>query len=183
MVAYAGPVGWVAVGFTGGFGAAGFATIAWQSPLEWPVWVGGRGEGGWGGGEEDAFGRHMRLQGRKERGNGVKKEGGQGEERVEVSRRRQEQGYAQQGYGDEKSARVAVGGRYDDEKTGSRGRDGGLRRASRQGGEAGGYEYNNRYSRASTVLPEYDAGRYGQGGYVYDNRVREGLVMGDFSDM
>lgn len=43
-------------------------------------------------------------------------------------------------------------------------------------GEAG-YDAG-RYSRASTVIADaYEPGRYGQEGYVYDDGVREGLVM------
>ncbi|KAL6712914.1 hypothetical protein ACLMJK_009469 [Lecanora helva] len=160
VVAYVGPIGWVAFASFVMFGVLGFGVIIWRSPIEWPKWV-------------------ARLRRTKRQ----VLEGGLSQDREKVdrryeddlvrerSRRRQDQRHSerergmpqeQQDYGRSSSGDYA-GGRW--------------RQIQRDEG------YNtNRYSKASTIMTDaYGPELYGQREVMmYDDGVREGLVVGNY---
>lgn len=149
VVAYAGPVGWVAVGFTVFFGLLGYGCIIWQSPLKWPKWlVGSERE------EQDAFEKHLQRSETERR---------TGDSGVGLTRSPTRQPSRQ--YPPDKDDRGREYGRSTSGDHTSANR----RYTRRDGG-------GDRYSRATTVVTE--PGIFGQGGmFMYDNGVREGLVM------
>lgn len=159
VTAYTGPVGWVAVGFIIIFGLLGFGVIIWRSPITWPaVLRRSKRE------EKDASERHL---GRHQERDAEKYETGieeGGEQLPAVPRQRSR---AERNDGRNYTYGRSTSGEY-------RGQGTADWRSSRRK-EIGGF---NRYSRASTVLSDaYDPGTFGQQGMVYDDGVREGLVM------
>ena len=131
--------------------------MIWQSPWKWPRWIVGRGRRG----EEqgDAFEEHLqKSEKERERGSG-------GDVVTRLATRQ--------------PSRQRAPGRDD------RGRDVGRSTSGDYAG--GGRRYNRRdggedlagYSRASTVVTDVnEPGIFGQGGmFMFDNGVREGLVM------
>ena len=154
VVAYAGPVGWAAVGFTVFFGLLGYGCIIWQSPIQWPRWlVGGDRE------EQDVLEKHLQRS-EMERQRGDSRDGMMRFPTRQPSRQRPS----------EKDDR---GRDYGRSTSGDHG--GANRRYTRRDG--GGDL--NRYSKPSTVVTDVnEPGIFGHGGMVmYDNGVREGLVM------
>lgn len=155
VVAYVGPVGWVAVAFTVVFAALGFGSILWQSPLEWPRWllVLHREEHD---APEKDFPQSTSPGGRRQNDND--------------SRRNERMG----------PTRCGPPGRHDGFRDYRRSTSGdyvgGDWRSSRKDD---GYNAN-RCSKASTIVSDvYEPGRYGQREMMlYDDGVREGIVMG-----
>lgn len=177
VVAYAGPVGWVAAAFTVLCALVGFGSIIWQSPLEWPNWlVKFERE------EQDAFERHMGLHApdRKHTDDNIA-----GEDLPTMPRHRPRQQQQQLEKDDS---------RYDYQPQPTR-KESGLDYGRSTSGEYGigettwrptkredGYDVD-RYSRASTVISDaYEPGRFGQGGFIFDDGVREGLVMSRYAN-
>lgn len=154
VAAYVGPVGWVAVGFTVVFGVVGFGCIVWQSPVEWSRWFGGVGSG-----ERDAFEKGLR------RSEGGRWGGGGGDgltglpTRQPSRQRPPERDDRGHGHGRSGSGDYAGGDR---------------RYGRRDGGDD-----MKRYRRASDFVTDVnEPGIFGHGGMrMYDNGVREGLVM------
>ena len=156
VVAYTGPVGWVAVGFMIMFSTAGFGVIIWRSPLAWPEWV-------------------RRLP---------RREADDSEKYTGMPYRTVEERYGQKDGQDEeqlptvpqrRSSQVRPE-RYD------RGRSiSGQRREQRVANRRSarrGEERNSRYSTASTmVIDTYEPDRLGRNGLIYDDGIREGLVI------
>lgn len=166
VTAYTGPVGWVAVGFIIIFGLLGFGVIIWRSPMTWPRWV-RRPERE----EADAFGRHVgRHRGRE----GEKYETGiekGGEQLPAIPIQRSRSGRVERNDGREHAYARSTSGEY-------RGQGTADWRSSRRK-ETDGF---NRYSKASIVLSDaYDPGTFGQQGMVYDDGIREGLVMSRYA--
>lgn len=154
VVAYAGPVGWVAVVFTVFFALLGYGCIIWQSPLEWPRWLVGFGKD-----EQDAFEKHLqRSESGRQRGND-----GDGSTRMPARRPSRQHAPERDGRGRD----------YGRSTSGDHA-DGNRRSTRRDGGDD-----IVRYSRASTVGTHVnEPGIFGHGGMMmYDNGVREGLVM------
>ena len=149
VVAYVGAVGWIALFFTLFFALLGYAAMIWQSPLKWPQLRFER-EG------QTTFEEHL----------GLRDEHGGLHQRMESIpvpkiRFREPQPAHEEGAGYGRS----TSGDY---------AQGGGRRVSRK---EEGYD-RDRYSRASTVISDaYEPGRFGQDGYIYDDGVREGVVM------
>lgn len=154
VVAYVGPVGWVAVVFTVLFALLGYGAIIWQSPLEWPSLVGSEQE------EQDVFEKHL-LRSETER---QKKGDGDGSTRLPTRQPERQQPPP-----------------LKDERGRDYGRStsGDYAGATRQYSRRGGRDDVNRYRRASNVVTSVDEpGIFGHGGvFMYDNGVREGLVM------
>ena len=175
VVAYTGPVGWVAVVFTIISALLGFGSIIWQSPLEWPNWlVKFERE------EQDAFERHMGLHvpDRKHTHDTI-----DGEDLPVMPRHR---------LGQQQSASEPGDHQFDYQQQSARKESGYDVGRSTSGDYAGGATWRpirrddgydlNRYSRASTVISDaYEPGRFGQGGLIYDDGVREGLVMSRYA--
>ena len=175
VVGYAGPVGWVAVTFTIVTGILGFGTIIWQSPLEWPNWlVKFERE------EQDAFERHMGLHvpDRQHTHENI-----DGDDLPSMPRQRSYQQQQQQQLSEKDDGkynyptqpkRTESGYGYGRSTSGEYGAGNATWRSARRddGNDM------NRYSRASTVISDaYEPGRYGQSGVIFDDGVREGLVM------
>ena len=175
VVAYTGPVGWIAVVFTIICALLGFGTIIWQSPLEWPNWlVKFERE------EQDAFERHMGLHvpDRRHTHDNI-----EGDNLPAMPRQRSRQ---------QQSQSETDGRQYDYQTEATRKESGYDMGRSTSGDYAGGTTWRpvqrddgydvNRYSRASTVISEaYEPGIFGQGGVIYDDGVREGLVMSRYA--
>ena len=154
VVAYVGPVGGAAVGFTIFFGLLGYGCIIWQSPIQWPRWlVGGERE------EQDGLEKHLQRS-EMERQRGNSRDGMTRLTTRQPSRQRQP----------EQDDR---GREYGRSTSGDHG--GANRRYTRRDG--GGDL--NRYSKVSPVVTDVnEPGIFGHGGmFMYDNGVREGLVM------
>ena len=177
VVAYAGPVGWVAVLFTIISAILGFGSIIWQSPLEWPNWlIKFERE------EQDAFERHMELHvpDRKRTHDDI-----EGDDLPSMPRHRSRQQQQPQSEKDDRgydyrslSTRKEVGYDYGRSTSGDHGGGGTTWRSIKPDDV---YDLD-RYSRASTVISDaYEPGRFGQGGLVYDDGVREGLVMSKYA--
>jgi len=166
VTAYTGPVGWVAVGFVIIFGMLGFGVIIWRSPMTWPALV-RRPERE----EMDMLGRHVGTHRERE---GEKYETGLeygGEQLPAIPRQRSRPERAERKGGKEYAYGRSTSGEYREQATADW-------RSSRRK-ETDGF---NRYSRASTVLSEaYDPGTFGQQGMVYDDGIREGLVMSRYT--
>ena len=157
VVAYAGPVGWVAVAFMVLFALMGYGSIIWQSPLEWPRWLVDFEQE-----EQDAFEKHLkRTETERQRGN--HEDGLTSMPTRRPSRQRPP----------ERLEREDRGRDYGRSTSGDHA--GGNRRYSRRDGG----DEKTRYSRASTVVTDVnEPGVYGHSGMMmYDNGVREGLVM------
>ena len=158
VVAYTGAVGWVAVAFTVVFGLLGFGAIVWQSPLEWPGWLVGF--------EREEHGAlEKRLQ--KHEAERQRVDDGDGLTRMPTRRPSRQQQRPERD-----------GGGRDFRRSASGDRAGGSRRHGRRDDGHDG-DGGNRYSKASTVVTDVnEPGIYGHGGMMlYDNGVREGLVM------
>lgn len=153
VVAYAGPVGWVAVVFTVLFGLLGYGVMIWQSPLVWPSWVGFRRE------ERDPFEKHLRRSetGRQRVG------GGDGLTRLPTRMPSRQQAPVKNDRGREYG----------------RSTSGDYAGATRQYSRRGGRDEMNRSRRVSNVVTNVtEPGIFGHGGvFMYDDGVREGLVM------
>ena len=202
VVAFAGPPGWVALTFVVLFGILGFGTIIWRSPLRWPSWIvrtvdpekkvarlgefldspKKRGTG-------FNFARGTRVESGGERGGGVG--GGPPAEQRSPAAAATERRATSQGVGEKSERRLASSSgaagkeRGDYDYTYGRSTSGDYRASSgsyRYGGQrTDGYDMG-RYSRASTVISDpYEPGRFGQGSIVYDDGVREGLVMSRYN--
>ena len=157
VVAYTGAVGWVAVVFTVIFALLGFGTIIWRSPMEWPQRMMGHRK------QHDAIEKHIQSDGSRAR------EYPDDEDLTDVPRLRPSR---QQPVQQQSRRKGPEAGDYGRSTSGDY--QGGN---SRYSGRGAGYDVN-RYSRASTVISDaYEPGRYGQGGVVYDDGVREGMVM------
>lgn len=165
VAAYTGPVGWVAVGFMIMFSVAGFGVIIWRSPLAWPRWV-TRIQSG----EVDALERSMGTRSGPIEENYGQKEG-QGEPRLPTaSKRRSSQVPAERKDDTRYNHERSISGEY-------RGQRGAHWRNSRR--EEG---YNFRYSRASTMISDtYEPDRLGPNGLIYDDGIREGLVISRYA--
>ena len=161
VVAFTGPVGWVAVSFMIIFAVAGFGVIVWRSPMAWPAWV-RRDERA----EVDAFGRHMGLRrDREEKDYGYTQDGA-GEQLPPIPRQRTQRA----------PDRWQDGNQYDYGRSTSG--DHGAQRAVSWRNNRQPRDPDLRYSRASTVITEpYEPGRFGQDTMVYDDGIREGLIM------
>ncbi len=166
VTAYTGPVGWVAVGFIIIFGLLGFGVIIWRSPMTWPRWV-RRPERE----EADSFARRVRRHRGME---GEKYETGieEGLEQLPaIPRQRSRSGRVERNDGREYAYGRSTSGEYRGQRTADW-------RSSRRK-EIDGF---NRYSKASTVLSDaYDPRTFGQQGMVYDDGIREGLVMSRYA--
>ena len=153
VVAYVGPVGWVAVGFIIFFAVMGFGTIIWRSPLQWPRWLVAR--------EQEHQDRHE-AQLERDAGAGLNADyrdhPSQGPMREPLRQYRPEG--TDRGRDKGRSTSAEYGGTS--------------RRVSRKDDA---YEAN-RYSKASTIISDpYDPGMYGQREMMmYDDGVREGMV-------
>lgn len=163
VTAYTGPVGWVAVGFIIIFGLLGFGVIIWRSPLKWPRLMRKRERRE----EVDTFGRHVgRHRGREREKYETEIEEG-GVQLPSLPRQRSNSGRVKRNEGREHAYGRSTSGEY-------RGQGTADWRSSRRKD----FDGFNRYSEASTVLSDaYDPGTFGQQGMVYDDRIREGLVM------
>lgn len=158
VVAYAGPVGWVAVAFTIIFALLGFGTIVWRSPLEWPKWLAVVEQE-----EQEAFEKHFQRSANR----GARRQDEDGLAKL-PSRRPPQQPQAKRDdergdYGRSNSGDFAAGDwRYQG--------DGDRRNVTR-------------YSKASTIVSDiYESGIYGQRGIMmYDDGVREGMVTGRYA--
>lgn len=154
VVAYVGSVGWVAVAFTILFAVLGFGSILWQSPLEWPRWLLVLHRE-----EQDAL-EKVFQQSASPDGRSQNNDHSRRIERVRSTRPRPAETYIGiPGPGRSTSGHYA----------------GGDWRSSRK--DDG---YNNRYSKASTIVSDvYESGGFTRRGMtLYDDGVREGLVMG-----
>lgn len=186
VVSYTGPVGWVAVVFTVIFGITGFGTIIWQSPLEWPNWlIKFERE------EQDALERHIGLHvPTRKRGHddiddddlaSLPRYGSLQQQQPQQQRRQQQQQLEkdESGFGHpQQSTRKDGGYDYGRSTSGDYGAGGTTWRSTKRDD---GYDLN-RYSRASTVISDaHEPGRFGQGGFIYDDGVREGLVMSRYA--
>ena len=154
VVAYVGPVGWVAFTFTILFALLGYGVMIWQSPLEWPQWLVGFGRE-----QHDAFEKHLQ----KTEAERQKRTNAQGLTRMPTRQPSQQQ-RPERSHGGPEYGRSTSGGHT-----------GGNRRSSRR--DEG--EERDRHSGASTVVTTMnEPGIFGHGGMMmYDNGVREGLVM------
>ena len=161
VVAYTGPVGWVAVAFMTIFTVAGFGVIVWRSPLAWPNWVRRvKSE------EMDAFEKHMGLRHRPSERRYSQDFGDEPRQISAVPKRRANDAPIQRHDDKQYDYGRSTSGEY-------RGPKAVNWRNSRQARQS-----DLRYSGASTVASEpYEPGRFGQEGLVYDDGVREGLVM------
>ena len=170
VVGYAGPVGWVAVTFTIIFAVMGFASIIWQSPLEWPNWV-VRFERE----EQGAFEKHMGLHPGTLTGRRTNDTENGDLPTMPRHRSRQRPSEPQQ---QPQAQPERTNSGYDYGRSTSGDYAGGNWRQVRKDE---GYDLN-RYSRASTVISDaYEPGRLGQNGLIYDDGVREGLVMSRYA--
>ena len=162
VAAYTGPVGWVAVGMMTVFSAAGFGVIIWRSPLAWPEWV-RRTERG----EVDTFERQMEVGGgREQEKDRYEESGGAGEQLPTMPKKRSSQVRQERRDGSGYDYGRSTSGEY-------RGQGVASQRQSRREDPR-----DFRYSRASTVTSgPYEPGTFGQAGLVYDDGIREGLVM------
>ena len=154
VVAYVGPVGWVAFAFTILCALLGYGVMIWQSPLEWPKWlVGSERE------EHDAFEKHLQRNEAERQ----KRSNAEGLTRMPTRQPSQQQ-RPERGHGGPEYGRSTSGDHT-----------GGNRRSSRRDGG----EERNRQSGASTVVTTMnEPGIFGHGGMMmYDDGVREGLVM------
>lgn len=151
VVAYSGPVGWVALGFIVVFAALGFGVIIWRSPMHWPRQM-KRMERR----DEGVFEKPMH----KHRTQPPSRNGDDGLRVPKNPAQRQQPVPEDDGYG------------YGRSTSGDYGQVN-VRYTRRQDG----YD-RNRYSRASTVAPDrFEPGRFGQSDMIYDDGIREGLVM------
>ena len=161
VAAYTGPVGWVAVGMMIVFSAAGFGVIIWRSPLAWPEWV-RRTERG----EVDTFERQMEIRDEREQEKDRYESGGAGEQLQTMPKQRSSQVRQERRDGSGYDYGRSTSGEY-------RGQGAANWRQSRREDPR-----DFRYSRASTVTSgPYEPGTFGQAGLVYDDGIREGLVM------
>ena len=154
VVAYVGPVGWVAFAFTIVFALLGYGVVIWQSPLEWPQWlVGFQRE------EHDAFEKHLQRNEAERQ----KRTNAQGLTRMPTRQPSQQQ-RPERGHGGPEYGRSTSGDHT-----------GGNRRSSRRDGG----DERTRHSGASTVVTTMnEPGIFGHGGMMmYDDGVREGLVI------
>ncbi len=155
VVAYAGPVGWVAVAFTSVFAALGFASIVWQSPLEWPSWLLVLHEEECDAREKD-YQQSSSQGGRRQDDSDLRRnESMQPRGKLPVGRNDVVDGYG----------RSARDNNIEDNWCSSRKDD---------------RYHANRYSKASTIVSDvHESGRFGQRGMMlYDDGVREGIVIG-----
>lgn len=156
VVGYSGPVGWIALAFIIVFAVLGFGVIVWRSPMHWPNFV-----MRWEKREEDAFEKHMhrrRVQTPTTDDDGLRVQ-------KNPAQRQQPQPEPQ-------PAPEDAGYGYGRSTSGDYGQVG-LRYGRRQDGYV-----IDRYSRASTVTPDrYDSGRFQRSDMIYDDGIREGLVM------
>lgn len=151
-VAYAGPVGWVAVAFTVVLALMGFGCIVWQSPLEWPGWLGGDDREG----RDRVFEKDLH---RSESGRQKGEELTRMPTRGPSGQQRPERGKGRRSRGRSASAEHAGGSRQ-----------------YRQRDEEQDLNDDSRANAAATDINE--PGIFGHGGItIYDSRVREGLVM------
>ena len=157
IVAFTGSIGWVAVTFVTIFAILCLGTIIWRSPLQWPSWV-TRAEKR----EMDKFDDYLRKPTkrgeRREKEVRIESGGAQGHDT--------NQGAVQQEPKDDEAA-------YGRTTSGDYRSGGSVRYGRRED------SYNvGRYSKASTITSDaYEPGMFGQGGFIYDDGVREGLVM------
>ena len=206
---FTGGVGWAAVAATSVVAAFGFGIIIWRSPLQWPAWmhpsihrpmarkeqqfsdIGSRG--GNVHEEDETYGYDIDDE------RVASPEQGQRYAHSPAPLQPRAKRTARINDPVPSPVTARTGGGYD---TYGRSTSGDYRRSSAAnnavaalrhgsgvvsraeaaaGGEgSGSYDYS-RYSRASTVIPDaYEPGRYGSAGYVYDDGVREGLVMGRY---
>ncbi len=152
VVAYVGPVGWVAVAFTIFFALLGYGCMIWQSPLEWPRWL-VRAEGE----EQDAFEKHL--------------------QRSETERQRASSGDGLTRLPTRQPSRQRPPDRDDRSRDYGRSTSGDYAGGSRRYTRRDGGDNTSRYSRA-VVTEVNEPGIFGHGGmFKYDDGVREGLVM------
>ena len=161
VVAYTGAVGWVAVVFTIIFAILGWGTIIWRSPLEWPQWVTRRTRH-----ERDVVEKNLHPE------DAGRRRPTDNEDLIDIPRlRTSRQQPAQQQQWRKGSER----GDYGRSTSGDH-----QKGEWRYSGRERGYDVN-RYSGASTVISDaYDSGRLGQSGVIYDDGIREGLVMSPY---
>lgn len=176
VVAYAGPVGWIALVFMCIFAVLGFGSIIWQSPLEWPTsLVKFERE------EQEAFERHMGLHvpDRKQMHDGIDSDSLPTMPRHR-SLHRLPQPDEKDGYHDYRPQPAKKESGYDYGRSTSgeyAGGGGNWRQIKRDDG----YDLN-RYSKGSSVVSDaYEPGIFVQGGLVYDDGVREGLVTSRYA--
>lgn len=131
----------------------GFGCIVWQSPLEWPGWLGGDDREG----RDGVFEKDMhRGESGRQKGEGLTGMPTRGPS----GQQRPERGEGRRNHGRSASAEHA----------------GGSRQYSIRRDEARNLNDDSRASAAATDINE--PGVFGHGGItIYDNRVREGLVM------
>lgn len=162
VVAYVGPVGWVALGFVILFGVAGFGVIIWRSPLAWPKWVRMVEKEG-----VDTYGRMMHRQTRPQHDEELHWENKEQTPIAKLPKQRQTQERGRALDGREYDYGRSTSGEYREKREPSW-------RNTRREKE---FDYN-RHSGASTVRPDaYEPGLYGQSGIHYDDGIREGFVM------
>ena len=150
VVAYAGPVGWVAVVFTVMFALLGYGVIIWQSPLEWPRFERE---------EQDAFEKHLH--------------------RSEIERQKEVGGDDLTRLPTRQPSRQQPPVKDDRGRDYGRSTSGDYAGTAQQYSRRGGRDEKSRYRRASNVVADVnEPGIFGHGGvFMYDNGVREGLVM------
>ena len=162
VVAFAGPVGWIALTFVVIFATLSFGTIIWRSPLDWPAWIKRAGN------EELEHIGILRSPTKRSQRNG-------GAVRVESGGEKGR--YASQGEYEKQPRSQTVESTYGRSTSGDY-RGGGSWRPSQR---PESYDANQ-YSRGSTITSDaYEPGRFGQGGYIFDDGVREGLVMSRYA--
>jgi len=157
VVAYVGPVGWVAVVFTVLLGMLGFGAIIWQSPLGWPKRLTKSQRR-----ELETLEAHLpRARGsmKREHDSDLTRE----QQGRSLRQHSKEPNEGQRGYGRSTSGDHA-GGRW--------------RHSQKDESHT-----TNRYSKASTIISDaYGPGIYGQREVtMYDDGVREGLVVGEYA--
>ena len=157
VVAYVGPVGWVAFVFFLLFGFLGFGVIVWRSPIEWPKWM-----AKWRRTKravlESTLPQDSEKSGQRDESELTREPTRRSLRQPQMERRDDQRDYGRSTSGD------YAGGRW--------------RNVQRDAG----YEVN-RYSKASTIISDaYGPGLYGQREVMmYDDGVREGLVIGDYA--
>lgn len=199
VAGYVGAVGWVAVAFTGLFGVLCIGVIIWRSPLQRPAWVHRRRRRGNEGGEGNLqFGKVRGPRGGDHGNNAAMYGMEDGDDRVDSPDASRYQSSPARGQPKpRRTARIdetsidnnragfdTYGRSTSGDYRGPSAGNAALRHSSGAGraelGGGGGFDYS-RYSRASTVIPDaYEPGRYGSAGYMYDDGVREGLVMSQY---
>ena len=156
VVAYVGPVGWIAFAFFIVFGLLGYGAIIWRSPIEWPKWI-----AFWKRTKQNVLENTLPVDDEK------------------MTHEYEEEEKTQSNW---ISARSMPKGRRDDQREYGRSTSGDYAGGRYRQTQRDEDHYTNRYSKASMMRDEADfLGSYGHREVrMYDDGIREGLVVGEY---